>query len=50
MVLTTKALLQENPTPSAEQIKSYMRGNLCRCTGYRPILGSIEAAAQKLKS
>jgi len=49
MVLTTKALLEENPTPSTGQIKSYMRGNLCRCTGYRPILESIEAAAQKLK-
>jgi aerobic carbon-monoxide dehydrogenase small subunit len=48
MILTTKALLDENPHPSVEEIKHYMRGNLCRCTGYKRILESVQRAAQRL--
>jgi carbon-monoxide dehydrogenase small subunit len=48
MVLATKALLDENPTPSEEEIKHYMRGNLCRCTGYKRILEAITTAARRL--
>jgi len=33
MILTAVALLKENPNPTEEEIKDYMRGNLCRCTG-----------------
>lgn len=50
MIITTKALLDENPNPTVEEIKSYMKGNLCRCTGYRMIIESIEAVAQKLRA
>jgi aerobic carbon-monoxide dehydrogenase small subunit len=48
MILATKALLDENPTPSEEEIKHYMRGNLCRCTGYKRILEAITTAARRL--
>ncbi len=45
MLLLTKALLDENPAPTREQIITYMGGNICRCTGYASILASVEAAA-----
>ncbi len=44
MVLLTKALLDENPRPTREEIIRYMGGNICRCTGYAGILASVEAA------
>jgi len=49
MILTTKALLQENPDPSIDDIKHYMRGNICRCTGYKKIIESIMAAAKLMR-
>lgn len=48
MILATKTLLEEIPNPTEEQIKQYMRGNICRCTGYGMIIDSIKAAAKKL--
>ncbi len=46
-VLTTKALLAENPHPTRSQIEAYLGGNLCRCTGYWNILEAVaDAAAQ----
>lgn len=48
MILASKALLDENPTPSEDEIKHYMRGNICRCTGYKRILESIVAASKRL--
>ncbi len=47
MILLAKALLDENPSPSREEIIRYMGGNICRCTGYAGILRSIEAAARE---
>jgi carbon-monoxide dehydrogenase small subunit len=44
-VIAAKALLDENPAPSLDEIKEWMAGNLCRCTGYYKIFESIEAAA-----
>lgn len=44
-IIAATALLAENPRPSAEQIKAWMMGNLCRCTGYYRIVESILAAA-----
>ena len=41
MLLAAKALLDVSSRPSEEQIKDYMRGNLCRCTGYKKIVESI---------
>lgn len=47
MILTAVALLNENPHPTAEEIRRYLRGNLCRCTGYNQIVHAIQAAATR---
>ena len=44
-VVAAKALLDENPAPTEEDIKDWMLGNLCRCTGYYQIVDSIDRAA-----
>jgi len=49
MILTAKTLLEENPDPTEEEIKEYMHGNLCRCTGYQMIVESIMAASEKMR-
>ena len=49
MIVTTHALLQENPQPSVDEIQHYMRGNICRCTGYKRIIESIQDAAKRLR-
>lgn len=46
MVLTAKDLLSRNPSPSEEQIREAISGNLCRCTGYTKIVEAIQAAAE----
>jgi aerobic-type carbon monoxide dehydrogenase small subunit (CoxS/CutS family) len=45
-IVAATALLQELPHPTADQIKSWMIGNLCRCTGYYKIVESVLAAAE----
>ena len=45
MILAAKALLDENPQPTQEEIVAYMDGNLCRCTGYLAIVKSIQQVA-----
>jgi carbon-monoxide dehydrogenase small subunit len=45
MILTAKALLDKNPSPSKDEIRRALAGNICRCTGYIPILRAVEAAA-----
>ena len=50
MILAAKSLLDENPAPTVEEIKHYMRGNICRCTGYKKILEAILDAAQRLRA
>lgn len=49
MLMSSYALLEENPSPSAQQIKKGIQGNLCRCTGYHNIFKAIEAAAAKMR-
>ncbi|HEY2987598.1 MAG TPA: (2Fe-2S)-binding protein [Candidatus Binatia bacterium] len=49
MILTAKVMLEENPEPSEEQIKHFMHGNICRCTGYKKIIASILAASKKMR-
>jgi carbon-monoxide dehydrogenase small subunit len=49
MLMSTKALLDKNHTPSEEEIKTALEGNLCRCTGYIPILNSIKEAVEKIR-
>jgi carbon-monoxide dehydrogenase small subunit len=48
MILVAKALLDHNPNPNREEIAEALSGNVCRCTGYEPIIQAIEAAAQQL--
>src|SRR5262245_43244463 len=45
MLLTARALLAEEPNPSPAQVAEYLRGSLCRCTGYRKIVEAILACA-----
>lgn len=42
MLLTAKAMLDQNPTPTRQEIRETLAGNLCRCTGYTKIIESIE--------
>jgi carbon-monoxide dehydrogenase small subunit len=48
MIISTKALLAQNPNPDADTIKHWLDGNLCRCTGYQSIVKSIQSAAAKI--
>jgi len=49
-LLSTVALLEENPNPSAEEIRKELSGNLCRCTGYQSIVAGVETAVRLLSS
>jgi carbon-monoxide dehydrogenase small subunit len=46
MILSAKALLNNNPNPTKDEIKTAMEGNLCRCTGYTKIIEAVEAAVE----
>ena len=46
-VLSTVALLAENPSPSDEEIREYLSGNLCRCGSYQNIIHAVRAASRK---
>jgi carbon-monoxide dehydrogenase small subunit len=45
MIMSAKALLDENPKPSEEEIKEGIEGNLCRCTGYVKIIDAVKSVA-----
>jgi aerobic carbon-monoxide dehydrogenase small subunit len=45
MVMSTAALLKDNPKPSEAEIRAYLEGNICRCTGYHNIIKAILAAS-----
>ena len=49
MVMSAVALLEENPRPTADQIRQALAGNLCRCTGYTKIVDAVQDAARKSK-
>jgi carbon-monoxide dehydrogenase small subunit len=49
MILSSKALLDENPHPTEEEIWRGISGNLCRCTGYNMIAEAIKAASEKME-
>jgi carbon-monoxide dehydrogenase small subunit len=48
-VMRTKALLEANPNPSDDEIKQGLVGNICRCTGYKAIIGAVKKAAKTMK-
>jgi len=49
ILMTAKALLEKEKTPSRERIKEAISGNLCRCTGYQQIFEAIEEAAKRMR-
>lgn len=46
-VMSAVSLLKENPSPSEDEIRHFMAGNLCRCTGYQSIVRAIQLAAER---
>jgi len=48
-IMTAKKLLEENPEPTELEIRDYLRGNLCRCTGYVNIIKAVQKAAEKMR-
>jgi len=48
MIMTSIALLKENPRPTRDEIRVGLQGNLCRCTGYDKIVDAVEAAATEM--
>ena len=49
MVISAKALLDQNPKPTVTEVRKAISGNLCRCTGYQHIVDSIMAASQMME-
>lgn len=49
MLMSSLALLAENPEPSVRDIRKRLSGNVCRCTGYQNIIKSVQAAAKQLQ-
>ena len=49
ILLTAEALLERNATPTRDEVKEALAGNLCRCTGYTKILDAVELAALRMK-
>lgn len=49
VILSSLALLNENPEPSDEAIRHGIEGNICRCTGYNAIVKSVQSASERLK-
>lgn len=50
MLISAHALLLHNPNPDADQVRAAMSGNLCRCTGYAPIVAAVLQAAAHLRA
>lgn len=49
-ILSVKALLDENPFPTDEEVREFLSGNLCRCAGYADILRAVRAAVEKRRA
>ncbi|UCG65295.1 MAG: (2Fe-2S)-binding protein [Deltaproteobacteria bacterium] len=49
MIMAAKALLDENRSPTEEEIKEWLKGNLCRCTGYTKIVEAVLAASTQMR-
>ncbi len=50
MILMAKDLLLKNPSPSEDQIREHIKGNLCRCTGYHRIVKAIESCGKRINT
>ena len=49
MVMSAADLLAKNPSPSESEIRNWLEGNLCRCTGYHNIVKAVQSAAEKMR-
>ena len=49
MIVSAKALLDENPSPDEEEVRTALAGNLCRCTGYQLIVKAVQSAAETMR-
>ncbi|MBI3370816.1 MAG: (2Fe-2S)-binding protein [Betaproteobacteria bacterium] len=50
VILSAKALLDENPDPTQQEIRDALSGNLCRCTGYTKMIEAVQVAARALRA
>lgn len=50
MILSAKALLDKNPSPTEEEIRTAINPNLCRCTGYARIVAAVQLAAERMEA
>ncbi|MDG1115636.1 MAG: (2Fe-2S)-binding protein [Flavimaricola sp.] len=50
ILVAAKALLEKNPDPTDTEVRYWLAGNLCRCTGYDKIIHAVQDAAQKMRS
>lgn len=50
MLMSAYALLLQNPDPTEEEVKTAIEGNLCRCTGYRPIVDAVLQASEEMQN
>ncbi len=50
MIVSSCALLREQPDPTEEEIKFYLAGNICRCTGYNKITAAVRSAAETMRA
>ena len=50
MLVSAHALLLDNPNPDTDQVRAAMSGNLCRCTGYAPVVAAVLQAAAQLRA
>ncbi|HSM41392.1 MAG TPA: 2Fe-2S iron-sulfur cluster-binding protein, partial [Afifellaceae bacterium] len=49
ILVAAKALLERNPDPTETEIRYWLAGNLCRCTGYDKVVRSVQAAAEEMR-
>jgi carbon-monoxide dehydrogenase small subunit len=49
MVMSAVDLVKENPNPTEQEIREWLEGNICRCTGYHNIVKSIKAGAEAMR-
>lgn len=49
LLMASRALLERNPDPNEEEIRFWLAGNLCRCTGYNNIVDAVKAAAKEMR-
>jgi carbon-monoxide dehydrogenase small subunit len=50
IIVAAKALLDENPAPTIDEIRFALAGNICRCTGYTKIIEAVDRTARELRS